>query len=108
MAYLVELTARAVRDLEILYMEKDVAESQAAARWYNGLESAILKLATHPYRSPVAPEARKMRRELRHLIYGKSPHRYRVIYQVDEQRQTVWVLHIRHGARKSIKRSDLD
>jgi len=33
MAYLVELTARAARDLEDLYMEKKAAESQAAANW---------------------------------------------------------------------------
>lgn len=37
MAYRVEFTFRAVRDLEILYMEKKVVESLAAARWYNGL-----------------------------------------------------------------------
>jgi gluconate kinase len=36
MAYRVELAARAARDLEILYLEKSVAESQAAVRWYNG------------------------------------------------------------------------
>jgi hypothetical protein len=41
MAYLVEFAARAVRDLEILYVEKKAAESQAAARWYNGLEEAV-------------------------------------------------------------------
>jgi hypothetical protein len=38
MTYLVEFSARASRDLEILYKEKNAAESQAAARWYNGLE----------------------------------------------------------------------
>jgi toxin ParE1/3/4 len=108
MAYLVELAARAARDLEILYAEKNVAESQAATRWYNGLEDAVLTLATHPLRCPVAPEAQKLKRELRHLLYGKKPHVYRVIYQVDEKRQTVWVLHIRHGARRKIKSSALE
>ena len=38
MTYLVEFTARASRDLEILYKERNAAESHAAARWYNGLE----------------------------------------------------------------------
>jgi plasmid stabilization system protein ParE len=50
MAYSVELAARAARDLEILYEEKNAAESQAAARWYNGLEHAIYALADYPER----------------------------------------------------------
>lgn len=44
MAYLVEMTARAARDLEILYLEKDAAESRIAARWYNSLEEAVSSL----------------------------------------------------------------
>jgi len=107
MTYLVEFAVRAVRDLEILYIEKNAAESQAAARWYNELELAVYSLASHPYRCPVAPEARRMKRELRNLLYGKKPHVYRVIYEVDEGRQAVWVLTIRHGARRKLKPSDL-
>ena len=41
MAYLVEFAARAARDLEILFLEKNAAESPDAARWYNGLEQAV-------------------------------------------------------------------
>jgi mRNA-degrading endonuclease RelE of RelBE toxin-antitoxin system len=43
----------------------------------------------------------------RHLLYGKKPHVYRVLYEVDEERQAVWVLTIRHGARRKLKPSDL-
>jgi len=107
MTYRVEFAARAVRDLEILYIEKNAAESDAAARWYNGLEQAVYALASYPYRCPVAPEARRAKRKLRHLLYGKKPHVYRVIYEVDELRETVWVLTIRHGARRKLKTSDL-
>ena len=107
MAYLVEFAARAVRDLEILYVEKDAAESNAAARWYNGLEQAVYALGSYPHRCPVAPEARRLKRKLRQLLYGKKPHIYRVIYELDEGRQTVWVLTIRHGARRKLKPSDL-
>jgi toxin ParE1/3/4 len=108
MTYRVEFTARASRDLESLYEEKNAAESRAAARWFNGLEEAVGALASFPYRCPAAPEARKTIRKLRHLLYGKKPHVYRVIYEVDERRQTVSVLHIRHGARRKIKSSDLE
>lgn len=107
MTYLVEFSTRASRDLEIPFMEKNAAESDAASGWYNGLEEAVYALAEYPFRCPVAPEARKARRRLRHLLYGKKPHVYRVIYEVDERRQVVWVLHIRHGARRKMKSSSL-
>jgi toxin ParE1/3/4 len=107
MAYRVEFTFRAVRDLEILYMEKKVVESLAAARWYNGLERAVTALATHPQRCPVAPEARRTKRKLRHLLYGRKPHVYRVIYEFEEKQKIVWVLTIRHGARRKLQEFDL-
>jgi plasmid stabilization system protein ParE len=107
MTYLVEFADLAVRDLEILYVEKNAAESHAAALWYNRLEQAVYALASYPHRCPVAPEARKLKRKLRHLLYGKKPHVYRVIYELDEGRQVVWVLTIRHGARRKLKPSGL-
>jgi toxin ParE1/3/4 len=107
MTYLVEFADGAARDLEILYVEKNAAESQAAARWYNGLEQAVYALASHPHRCPVAPEARRTKRKLRHLLYGKKPHVYRAIYEVDEKRRTVWVFTIRHGTRRKLKPRDL-
>jgi hypothetical protein len=45
--------------------------------------------------------------KLRHLLYGNMPHVHRIIYEVDERRKAVWVLHIRHGARKTLKATDL-
>jgi toxin ParE1/3/4 len=107
MAYLVEMTARAARDLEILYLTKNAAESRAAARWYNGLEEAVSLLTTHPHRCPIAPETRRTKRQLRQLLYGKKPHVYRVIYEVQEQLQTVWVLTIRHAARRKAQADQL-
>jgi toxin ParE1/3/4 len=107
MTYRVELTDRAVRDLEILYVEKNAEESRTSARWFNGLEKAVLGLERHPYRYPAAPESRRLKREIRHLLYGRKPRVYRVIYEIEELRHTVWVLTIRHGARQKLKRSDL-
>ena len=107
MTYRVELADRAIRDLEMLCLEKNAVDSQAAARWYNRLQEVVFALGRYPYRCPVAPEARKMKRKLWHLLYGKKPHVYRVIYEIDKRRQTVWVLTIRHGARWKVKASDL-
>jgi plasmid stabilization system protein ParE len=107
MPYLVEFATRAIVDLEILYQEKNAAESHAAARWYNRLEQAVYALASHPLRCPVAPEVKKMKRKVRQLLYGDKPHIYRVIYEVDEERLAVRILTIRHGARQKLKPSDL-
>jgi plasmid stabilization system protein ParE len=107
MAYLVEMTARAARDLEILYLAKNAAESQVAARWFNGLEEAVSSLTTHPHRCPIAPETRTTKRQLRHLLYGKKPHVYRVVYEFQERPQTVWVLTIRHAARRKAQGDQL-
>ena len=95
MTYRVELTNRAARDLEILYHEKNASDSLAAARWFNGLEAAVYTLEKFPHRCPIAPE----RKSLHHVLYGKKPHVYRVIFEIHEQRKLVRVLTIRHGAR---------
>jgi toxin ParE1/3/4 len=101
MLYRVDLTERAVRDLAHLYEIKNASESVAAARWYNGLEKAVYTLETYPRRCPLAPESGKAGRALRHLLYGKTPHVYRVIYEINEPKRLVQVLSIRHGARRS-------
>jgi mRNA-degrading endonuclease RelE of RelBE toxin-antitoxin system len=105
--YRVELTARAERDLEWLFVEKNAAESKAAARWFNGLEEAVLSLEDYPSRCPAAPESKKAKLPLHQLLYGKKPHIYRVIYKIDERRQVVYVLTIRHGAREPLERQEI-
>jgi mRNA-degrading endonuclease RelE of RelBE toxin-antitoxin system len=107
MTYLVEFTLRAEFDLKRLYSKKNAAESMAARRWFIGLERAISGLEMSPRRCPLAPEAAEANLELRHLLYGKKPHVYRILYQVDEARKTVWLLTIRHGARKSLTALEL-
>jgi hypothetical protein len=59
MAYRVEISDRAFRDMAILYEEKHVEESKVAARWLNGLEQAVHTLGELPRRCPVAPESKK-------------------------------------------------
>jgi mRNA-degrading endonuclease RelE of RelBE toxin-antitoxin system len=56
-----------------------------------------------PNRCPATPENPR----LRHLLYGRKPHVYRVIYRVLENEKRVNVLHIRHGARRKFKASGL-
>jgi plasmid stabilization system protein ParE len=77
MAYSVELTLRAERDLEYLYQRISAAESAAAARWFNGLERAIQRLERFPRRCATAPESKKAGRPLRQLLYGAKRDVYR-------------------------------
>jgi plasmid stabilization system protein ParE len=107
MPYLVELTARAERDLNYLYERINAAESLAARRWFNGLEKAVYTLERFPRRCPLAPEAKPAKRQLRNLLYGKKPHIYRVIYEVEEEHKSVLVLTIRHGAMDQANPAEL-
>jgi toxin ParE1/3/4 len=103
MASLVNITLRAERDIEHLYFEIDAEGSAAARKWYEGLKRQILTLEKLPNRCPVTPE----KKTARHLLYGRKPHVYRVIFRVIESRKVVEVLHIRHGARNKFRASDL-
>ncbi|MGB6843716.1 MAG: type II toxin-antitoxin system RelE/ParE family toxin, partial [Candidatus Acidiferrales bacterium] len=67
------------------------------------LKRSILSLESQPNRCPVT----RHRGNLRHLLHGRRPHVYRVIYRVIERKKQVEVLHIRHGARQKLKPSDL-
>lgn len=102
MAYLVNITSRAARDLAHLYGSINARNSEAALNWYRGLKAAVLSLQRQPNRCPVTPENDK----LRHLLYGHKPHIYRVIYRVMEGQQRVEVLHIRHGVRRRFMTAD--
>jgi toxin ParE1/3/4 len=104
MAYLVSLSSRAERDLAQLYDDINASDSDAARRWYGGLKRSILSLEELPRRCAITPENRKFR----HLLYGSKPHIYRVIYRIIESMKRVEILHIRHGARRKFKRSDLE
>ena len=103
MAYLVNFTDRAQRDLALLFEEINVEHSEAALKWYRNLKNAILSLEHQPNRCPRTSESHKFR----HLLYGNQPHVYRVIYRVLEKKKRVEVLHIRHSARRKFKTSDL-
>jgi plasmid stabilization system protein ParE len=101
--YLVSIAARAERDLAQLFGEIDAENSEVALKWYEGLKEGILSLENLPYRCPVIPEKSR----LRHLLYGRKPHVYRVTYRILEKEKRVDVLHIRHGARRDLAAADL-
>lgn len=103
MDYLVKVTPRAEGDLTSLYLQINATDSERARHWYFALTDAILGLREMPNRNSTTRENKR----LRHILYGKKPNVYRVIYRVTEKRRLVEVLHIRHGARRRFKQSDL-
>lgn len=98
MTYEVRLTRRVLRDLARIYRDIKADVAVQAVRWFDGLEKAISSLEEFPDRAPTTPEDSTFR----HLLYGRKPHVYRIIYEVEERTATVSVLHIRYGARDRI------
>jgi toxin ParE1/3/4 len=95
MQYLVSLTERALRDMELIYEFVQADSSERAFAWFNDLAEAIYSLERYPDRGAVTPESKK----LRHLLFGKKPTTYRIIYTADKRHAAVSILHIRHSAR---------
>ncbi len=97
MAYRVNLTERVLRELDNIHAEINVPGSAGAARWFARLEDTIQLLASSPRMGKPAREASGVRE----IIYGKKPHLYRVLYEIDENTRSVEILSIWHGRRKS-------
>ncbi len=108
MEYCVELSTRAELDVVDIFLRINAAESIAAAKWFNGLELAVCSLTRMPGRCPLAPESKRARVALYHLLYGNKPDVYRAIYAIaiyaiaiytiNETACVVNVLTVRHGA----------
>ena len=103
MAYQVALADSAKADATRIY---DWVVEQAPVRgseWFEELIGSLYSLEELPHRCPMALEAAEAQREIRCLLFGKRRGVYRILYEVDEKRQMVWILHIRHGARRALE-----
>jgi plasmid stabilization system protein ParE len=102
MTYRVETTPAAERDADaILEWLLSEGAGDTGRRWFSALQDAIASLAEFPERCPHAPENAVFPFEVRHLLYGRKPHVYRILFTIEEQ--TVYVLHIRHGRRQPLR-----
>ena len=95
MAHHVLYRKRAERDLEKL-------AEVATLEWFDGLCDAVESLAEFPDRCAVAPEPGLRRKGIRQLLYGEGRSIYRILYRV--KGESVQILTIRHGHRRSIER----
>lgn len=98
MGYRVALAEAAQSDARELF---DWVSERAPLRgpeWFEELIESLYSLEEFPYRCPRAREAETAMREIRVLRFGKRRHVYGILFEIDEPRKTVWILHIRHGA----------
>jgi len=95
MAYRVSFTRRARRDYLQLYDSINAAASVPAQLWMDRLDQTIAVLSVTPRSGVVTHENPTVRQ----LIYGKKPHLYRILYDIDDADQRVNILSIWHGRR---------
>ena len=102
MEFTVELSNRAEADIEesYLYIAKD--SPQNALNWRFELEAKIRSLKTFPERCGLAPEHYYAKVEIRQTFHGQ----YRILFTI--RVQTVYVLTVRHGARKLLTRAAIN
>jgi plasmid stabilization system protein ParE len=62
-------------------------------------------LEAHPDKCSLAAEAEELGIELRELLVGRRHGAYRILFVISAQ--TVNILHVRHGARDSVTRHDI-
>jgi len=78
----------------IFYIARD--SPARAAKWRDSLAMKTQTLSEFPKRCARAPEAEACGLDIRQLLFGA----YRILFLIDNG--TVFVLHIRHGARQAI------
>jgi len=107
MEYRVVLADSAKVDVESLYQWVIEKAPLRGPEWFEKLLDSLYSLNRSPSRCPLAPEARNSHRKIRNLLYGKPGKVYRVLFEIDEAQHTVWILHIRRGARAPLRPEEL-
>ncbi len=95
--YRIEIVPRAVSDLRAIFdfIERD--SPRHALKMVGKLHSSIETLRGLPYRHALIRGSRKARANVRSMIV----YPYVVDYRVNESREMVSVLRVRHGARQN-------
>ena len=102
MSYRVIFTPKARADAIEAFRWIAEQSPDAVARWYAGLEKAIVKLSSNPERHSVAEdESERFGVTLRQMLYGRRRGVYRILYSVEGD--TVYLHSVRHSARGPIE-----
>jgi plasmid stabilization system protein ParE len=102
MAYLVKLTPRAEQDLDRIYARVTRKAPYRGPQWFDRFEQSILSLSNFPERCTIVPNLSSAERTVRQLLFGRRRYVYRIYFAIFAD--VVSVLHVRHGARKELRR----
>ncbi|MFN5515608.1 MAG: type II toxin-antitoxin system RelE/ParE family toxin [Cyanobacteriota bacterium] len=106
MAFQVEITPIAEKQIERAYNWYRAHNPEFADRWFRGLMNAIATLQASPQRCGLAIEHEIFSEEIRQFLYGKAKNVYRVLFLIRDER--VYVLYIRHGAQAPLTSSEIE
>src|SRR5580704_7544084 len=97
MRYHVEITAKALREIDEALEWYAVRSLRTAVQWYVNLMDAVRDLGDDPERFGLALENEWYPGVLRQMLYGKKRGTYRVLFEV--RGDTVYILRVRHSAQ---------
>ena len=105
MLYEVKLLPPAERDLDEAYRWAAKHAPETAARWVARFQAKLQTLERSPTRCGYAAERRKLKRELRQILFGRKPNVFRAVFVIEGD--TVQILRIRRAARRALTRREL-
>jgi len=97
MSYAVEITEAALNAIEeqARYIAIDCASPLNSEGWLARVFDAVDGLSTMPTRHGLAVEDEYLPYEVRRVLVGN----HHLLFAIDEQAKTVWVIGFRHGSR---------
>ena len=108
MTYRVEYMPQVIAAIErqVAYLREQGASDERLTAWLTELIDLTDNLYHTPRRHPTAePESTDLGIEIRRAVFGD----YLIYYHVDDEQQSVCVLHFRHAARQTGRLSgDID
>ncbi|RYG67880.1 type II toxin-antitoxin system RelE/ParE family toxin [bacterium] len=107
MAYKVVIQPQAESNIAEAFSHIAVYSPRSAQRWFIQVKNAIQSLDEMPKRCPIAPEARDLDFELRHLLHRHFPSVYRIVFRIFEEAGEVHILAVRHGAREPFSEEEM-
>jgi plasmid stabilization system protein ParE len=106
MKYRVAILPRARFDLDEAYRWAAERAPDTALRWAQRFAIKLQNLGRNPYQCAMAPEARKAKREIRQLLFGRRPSVYRALYVIVGEE--VQVFRVVRAQRKYLTRRQID
>jgi plasmid stabilization system protein ParE len=105
MGHSIQITSRALREIDCALEWLAEQSPQAALRWHEQLMEAVRSLENNPERCGLAPESEWYPGEIRQLLHGKRQGIYRILFEV--RGDTVYILRVRHSAQALLDPYDL-